>query len=150
MYKDTKRRVHEVHVVECRESNAGRTTKFKSITNIKPSKDNVQVLCQAGRCRWKIENEGFNVQKNQGYRLEHAYTRDPNGWKVFYLVLQMATIIEQLLRKSNLLSKELIKSAKTSKNLAAKLLEALRNYALSVDSYKDIIGQRLQIRINST
>lgn len=149
-YRDTKGRDHAVHVVECRETDAGKTTKFKSITNIKPSKGNVQVLCEAGRCRWKIENEGFNVQKNQGYRLEHAYTRDPNGWKVFYLVLQMATIIEQLLRKSNLLSKELIKSAKTSKNLAAKLLEALRNYALSVDTYKDLLAQRIQIRIDST
>ena len=149
-YRDTKGRDHIVHVVECRETDAGKTTKFKSITNIKPSKGNVQVLCEAGRCRWKIENEGFNVQKNQGYRLEHAYTRDPNGWKVFYLVLQMATIIEQLLRKSNLLSKELIKSAKSSKNLAAKLLEALRNYALSVDTYKDLLAQRIQIRIDST
>ena len=149
-YRDTKGRDHIVHVVECGQTDAGKTTKFKSITNIKPSKGNVQVLCEAGRCRWKIENEGFNVQKNQGYRLEHAYTRDPNGWKVFYLVLQMATIIEQLLRKSNLLSKELIKSAKSSKNLAAKLLEALRNYALSVDTYKDLLAQRIQIRIDST
>jgi hypothetical protein len=149
-YRDTKGRDHAVHVVECGETDAGKATKFKSITNIKPSKGNVQVLCEAGRCRWKIENEGFNVQKNQGYRLEHAYTRDPNGWKVFYLVLQMATIIEQLLRKSNLLSKELIKSAKSSKNLAAKLLEALRNYTLSVDTYKDLLAQRIQIRIDST
>jgi hypothetical protein len=149
-YKDTKNRKHIVHVVECHETVAGKTKKFKTITNIKPTKDNVQILCEAGRCRWKIENEGFNVQKNQGYRLEHAYTRDPVGWKVFYLVLQMATIIEQLLRKSNLLGKELLKSIKTSKNLASKLLEALRNYTLTVDTYKDLLAQNIQIRFDST
>jgi hypothetical protein len=64
--------------------------------------------------------------------------------------LQIASILEQLLRKSNLLSKELIKSAKSSKNLALKLLEALRNFALDVDTYMDIIHQRIQIRFNTS
>ena len=26
-----------------------------------------------GRLRWKTENAGFNVQKNGGYNMEHAY-----------------------------------------------------------------------------
>ena len=112
--------------------------------------ENVPELSAGGRFRWKIENEGFNVQKNQGFNLEHAYSRHPTGWKVFYLLLQIASILEQLLRKSNLLSKELIKSAKSSKNLALKLLEALRNFALDVDTYMDIIHQRIQIRFNTS
>jgi hypothetical protein len=40
--------------------------------------------------RWKIENEGFNVQKRGGYELEHAYTNHPNSAKVFYFLLQIA------------------------------------------------------------
>lgn len=163
-YKDTNRRLHDVNVLECKETAvvstrcrhavgrglAGKTTRFKHITNIPITKENVPKLSTGGRLRWKIENEGFNVQKNQGFNLEHAYSRHPTGWKVFYLLLQIASIIEQLLRKSNLLSKELIKSAKSSKNLALKLLEALRNFALDVDTYKDIIHQRIQIRFNSS
>ena len=149
-YKDTKGRLHEVNVEECKETLAGKSTKFKHVTNIRPTKENVPELSAGGRLRWKIENEGFNVQKNQGFNLEHAYSRHPTGWKVFYLLLQIASILEQLLRKSNLLSKELIKSAKSSKNLALKLLEALRNFALDVDSYKDIIYQRIQVRFNSS
>lgn len=149
-YMDTKGRLHGVNVLECKETVAGTSTRFKQITNIPVTKENVPELSAGGRLRWKIENEGFNVQKNQGFNLEHAYSRHPTGWKVFYLLLQIASILEQLLRKSNLLPKELIKSAKSSKNLALKLLEALRNYALDVDTYTDIIHQRIQIRFNSS
>jgi len=28
---------------------------------------------RAGRTRWKVENELFNVIKNKGYHLEHSY-----------------------------------------------------------------------------
>lgn len=69
---------------------------------------------------------------------------------MFYLLLQMASTIEQLLRNSNLLSKEFIKSVKSSKNLALKLLEALRNFELDVDTYRNIIHQRIQIRFNTS
>ncbi len=31
----------------------------------------VELLVKAGRARWKIENEGFNTLKDQGYHLEH-------------------------------------------------------------------------------
>jgi hypothetical protein len=149
-YKDTKSRLHLLNVFQCRETESGKSTRFKFVTNIPITKKNVPELSTGGRLRWKIENEGFNVQKNQGFNLEHAYSKHPTGWKVFYLLLQIATIIEQLLRKSNLLSKELITSAKSSKNLALKLLEALRNYALDVDTYSEIIHQRIQIRFNSS
>lgn len=50
------------------------------------------------RLRWKIENEGFNVQRNEGFNLEHGYIRDPTGWKVFYLMLKVASTIWKLLR----------------------------------------------------
>jgi len=32
-------------------------------------------VSQTGRLRQKIENEGFNDQKNQGYALEHKFSR---------------------------------------------------------------------------
>lgn len=33
----------------------------------------VRPTVTAGRARWKVENEGYNVLKNQGYHLEHNY-----------------------------------------------------------------------------
>ena len=39
----------------------------------------LEISNHGGRLRWKIENEGFNVQKNGGFGLEHptAETPDP-------------------------------------------------------------------------
>ncbi|WP_157736194.1 hypothetical protein [Granulosicoccus antarcticus] len=37
------------------------------------SADNAYEIARAGRTRWKVENELFNVIKNKGYNLEHSY-----------------------------------------------------------------------------
>jgi hypothetical protein len=42
------------------------------ITDLGVSRDNV-AECAAGRARWKIENETFNVLKTKGYNLEHNF-----------------------------------------------------------------------------
>ncbi|MDL2216291.1 transposase [Desulfovibrio sp. OttesenSCG-928-M14] len=50
----------------------GKTTYHASfITNKSPDKDNISELIACARARWKIENETFNVLKNNGYHLEH-------------------------------------------------------------------------------
>lgn len=43
------------------------------VTDLEVNKNNIVTLAQAGRCRWKIENECFNTLKNQGYYIEHNY-----------------------------------------------------------------------------
>ena len=43
------------------------------VTDFQISVQNIIQLVQAGRCRWKIENECFNTLKNQGYYIEHNY-----------------------------------------------------------------------------
>jgi hypothetical protein len=35
--------------------------------------ETVPKIVASGRSRWKVENEGFNVLKNQGYHFEHNY-----------------------------------------------------------------------------
>jgi hypothetical protein len=35
--------------------------------------ETVPEIAAGGRSRWKVENEGFNVLKNQGYHFEHNY-----------------------------------------------------------------------------
>ena len=34
------------------------------VTDLEVTQDNIEKLAQAGRCRWKIENECFNTLKN--------------------------------------------------------------------------------------
>ena len=43
------------------------------ITNHRLSPENVAHVAQAGRGRWKIENENNNVLKTKGYHLEHNF-----------------------------------------------------------------------------
>jgi hypothetical protein len=43
------------------------------ITNHRLSADNVAQVAQAGRGRWKSENENNNVLKTKGYHLEHNF-----------------------------------------------------------------------------
>jgi hypothetical protein len=80
-------------------------------------------LTEIGRLRWKIENEGFNTQKNLGYSLQHKYSRtDFNATKNYYQCLQIAHLIEQL----TLLAKT-IKKLLAGKISIKKISERIRN-----------------------
>ena len=47
--------------------------------------------------RFKIENEGFNCQKNGGYNLKHKFSRtSEKATKNYYTSLQIAHIFNQL------------------------------------------------------
>jgi hypothetical protein len=53
---------------------AGKTTFRNSfVTDLPVGPDTVAELAACGRARWKIENETFNVLKNNGYNLEHSF-----------------------------------------------------------------------------
>lgn len=78
-----------------------KTTKFVFITSMETNNKAINHLAQAGRRRWKIENEGFNEQKNHGYNLEHKYSRlSFTACKNYYQCLQIAHIINQLVENS--------------------------------------------------
>lgn len=151
-YVDSDKNEHPVGVLECLEEKADsdgqpRTTRFRWITNFKLKTNRVIVLAdQGGRIRWKIENEGFNVQKNGGYDLEHAYTTDPVASKVFYFLLQMAHLIAQLTEKGSLLRKAFPDGVGSAKNIAFRLLEAWRNLRIGADCVKQLLETRRQIR----
>lgn len=45
---------------------------FQRLTSIRITKKNAEKAAEAGRKRWKIENEGFNRQKNWQGDITHA------------------------------------------------------------------------------
>ncbi len=49
------------------------TYKMAFVTSLPVAKSNVAEIAACGRAGWKIENEGFNVLKNNGYELEHNF-----------------------------------------------------------------------------
>lgn len=51
----------------------GETTTMTWITDLTITQNNYKQIVEAGRTRWKIENETFNTLKNQGYNYEHNY-----------------------------------------------------------------------------
>jgi hypothetical protein len=153
-YTDSEKKKHTVGVLECVENEPDpkqpgqtKTTRFRWITNFTlKDKQVIELANQGGRIRWKIENEGFNVQKNGGFGLEHAYTTHPIASKVFYLLLQIAHLIAQLIERGSLFRRAFPTGVGSAKNIAFRLLEAWRNLRLSTDQIQQMLDARLQIR----
>ncbi len=153
-YTDSEKKQHTVGVLECVESEPNpkepgqtKTTRFRWITNFTlKDKQILELANHGGRIRWKIENEGFNVQKNGGFNLEHAYTTDPVASKVFYFLLQIAHLLAQLIEKGSLFRQAFPAGVGSAKNIAFRLLEAWRNLRLSAHQIQEMRDARLQIR----
>jgi hypothetical protein len=114
---------HEVNVLKFEEKQVRKgqlvAIKFQWITDLKITEKNAYDIACAGRKRWKIENEGFNTQKNLRYDLEHANSHNWNAIKNHYLITQIADIFRQLY-----VCRELKKLGlkKTEKNISSDLL----------------------------
>jgi hypothetical protein len=156
VYVDSQKKEHTLSAIECLETKPDKegqkkTTKFKWVTNCHLSSKKITTLSNdGGRMRWKIENEGFNVQKKGGYELEHAYTNHPNSAKIFYFLLQIAHLLAQLLYKSNLLERDFPGRFGSAKNLAFRLLEAWRNVRMAQSDITAALQKRFQIRFDSS
>jgi len=113
-------------VLKLCEKTPDKDTRFVWLTNLKVSKKNIVKIAAGGRLRWKIENEGFNIQKNRGFNLEHPYSQNQTAMINFYLLLQIAYIISQLMEKGNLLKEKILKEFGSVAGLFEQLLEDLR------------------------
>lgn len=130
------------HALFCTQtSRTGEVTLFAWLTNFIVTRQNVIALAdQGGRLRWKIENEGFNTQKNGGFALEHAYCRDGNAARVFYGLLQLAHLLQQILTLGGLL-RPFHQRFVTVRNFVRRLTESLRHHLLPPLSDLPTIGQ---------
>ena len=97
----------EANVIKYYEKKKDLTTEFMWITSYKITEKNKKELIYYGRQRWKIENEGFNMQKNGTFDIEHIYSINYNAMKVHYFFIQFAHTIRQLLEKGLKYVKEL-------------------------------------------
>lgn len=84
------------------------------------------ILC--GRGHWKIENEGFNNQKNGLYRIEHLNSKNNNAMKNHYLLTQISDMLMQLYLAWNPYIKTL---KQTIKNTSSWLLESFRRQTVT-------------------
>ena len=63
------------------------------ITNHRLSTDNVSQVAQAGRGRWKVENENNNVLKTKGYHIEHNFGHGKQYLAAFLLSLNLLAFL---------------------------------------------------------
>jgi hypothetical protein len=132
-YEDSERRKWELNALECKETVKGVTTTFAWITDLRLTAATAQEVAQSGRGQWRIENEGFNSQKNSELNLGHVYSSDPVKLKAYYLLLQIAHVLIQLVERGSLLWRLAQERGKTplqlfgsQKNVAVRLLEGMR------------------------
>ena len=148
-YEDSEGRKWMLNALECKETVGGVTTTFAFVTDLRVNVATVEEVTQSGRDQWKIENEGFNRQKNSGMNLEHVYTHDPDKLKAYYYLLQIAHIILQLVERGSLLRRLAAEYGQTVqglfgslKGLAKRLLEGIRGAAVvAEDSAAEAVGQ---------
>jgi len=126
-------------------------TRWLWLTNFHVTAENCMVLANGGgRLRWNVENQGFKMQKRGGYNMEHAYIRDCGGAKVFYLLMQIAHIINQLIEKGSLLDEDLRKLLGGIRAIAEWLLEELRTNFFAPGEIDKLLAARIQIRFDSS
>lgn len=97
-------------------------TDFAWVTGIEITNKNARKLADAGRGRWKIENQGFNRQKNWDGDIEHMCSWNENAQKNHYLMGQIADFIKQLYEFFYLKKNEIVK---THKKISSDLLNSI-------------------------
>ncbi len=155
-YVDDAGRPHTFNAIQCVQTQADRRTTFAWLTDWPVTADNVSAIAeQGGRNRWTIENAGFNTQKNGGYELEHVYGADEDLLRSFYLLLQIAHLIGQLVEHGSLLRRSAAHYGQTVRglygslrNIAARLLDCLRYRLIPADAL--VSNPRIQIRLDSS
>ena len=157
-YTDSEGRTFQTTGFECTETTKHGRQYFAWLTDLKVTANTIEEIAQkGGRQRWKIENEGFNRQKNSGLNLEHVFSIDPEKWKSYYLLLQIAFMLTQLLERGSLLKRlaaalgqPLLKMFGSLRNVARRLLESLRNRSWEDAWFDPINAAKLRISFDNS
>ena len=154
-YTDSDGRTWSFHAVQCQEFRDGNLSTFAWLTDLDVQAGTVESIAnQGGRARWKIENQGFNRQKNSDLNLHHLYSKHPDKLQAYYYLMQIACILLQLVEQGSLLRrlaadfdaspKQLFGSLK---NLAWLLLESLRCQIWPNDCFANADRQRISFSV---
>ena len=117
-----------------------KNTEFVYITDLNITDKNIEETIYIGRKRWKIENEGFNIQKNRTFDIGHLYSKDSTAIKVHYLMIQIAHIIRQLLENG-------IKEIKELKLKLKEISQIIVKELISTNSNL-IVHRKVQLRFD--
>lgn len=117
----------------------GNATNFTYITSLEITSKNKENIVSLGRHRWKIENKGFKEQKSDVLDISHIYTKDCNGTKNIYLLIQFSHTILNLLNYGDIL----IKSLNTTKNEVSEIIKiTLTSFTKTLN-----LNKKIQLRL---
>ncbi len=120
---------YEGHKLNCLEyAEDGKPYPFVFLTNLPLSHRNARETAFLGRRRWKIENEGFNAQKNHGFFLSHLFSRNYQAMKNHYYLIQIGHMIAQIMDAWKALWED-IRQSKEQKH--RRILESWKTQRLS-------------------
>ncbi|MEK7817712.1 MAG: hypothetical protein AAB281_05605 [Actinomycetota bacterium] len=140
----------KVNVLECAEKSVKEDKRFVWLSSIGVSAANVKELGNGGgRLRWLIE-EGFNIQKNGGYGLEHAFSQDNTAMKNFYVLMQIGHIFNQLMEKGSML-RERIRATMGSLKVFSRMMWAeWTQVVINPSRLRAALERRIQIRFDTS
>lgn len=131
---------------ECGEESGDDNKRFVYISSPEVDWRNVLAMTESGRMRWKIENEGFDIQKNHGYGLGHQYSEvSMKAMKNYYQCMQIAHMINQLSEMSSML-RDILTGKMTVKYLWEYMLSEMRHVRLSLRILKLLLTKRFRFR----
>ena len=142
----------ELNWIECVETELdskgnSKTTRFVFLSSQPLTYHNCLEVLEVGRRRWKIENQGFNCQKNLGYELEHQYSRvSLLAAKNYYQCLQIAHMMNQLLELSQFTQKKLEHWKSSLQHLWKALFAFLFENEIDENDYAQFLDQKTQFR----
>jgi hypothetical protein len=120
---------------------------FSHISDIEMDNVTAWQVSRQGRLRWRIENEGFNTQKNGGYNLGHKFSRKGLGAKKnYYELLQIAHLINQLTEKLQHIKDRLKECKVTLTALWEDIMACMRNHTIEARELVEITEQYKQLR----
>jgi len=148
-------RGHNMNWVECveetmgKDSEAVKTQRFVHLSNLSVNANTCAGVSDSGRLRQKIENEGFNAQKNQGYNLEHKFSRVSYcALQTYYQCLQIAHLINQFVELSTAITSILKTNTKyTIRYLWKRMVSFMLEAPIGKNEIENLLEKRFQIRL---
>lgn len=142
-----KHRLNWVEYTSCHKGENSPHQRFVHITDLDVSRQTVWKTSFYGRLRWKIENEGFNTQKNGGYNLGHKYSRKhTSAMQNYYQLLQIAHLIIQLTERLKAVQEGMKLSQRTTKSLWTDLWATMLKEKIETGEVCEIIENTKQLR----
>jgi hypothetical protein len=109
---------------------------------------NVAAIAQAGRARWKVENENNNTLKTQGYHLTHNFGHGQQHLSALLVTLNLLAFLLHTVLEMMDAKYQLIRAKLPSRKTFFQHLQALTCY-LSFESFDALLDFMLRgLRIN--